>query len=310
VSGTRATVFGLDLRANRDLPFLQGAKARPTGREIDVSLQPDSLEERWSPSSELVSDQRRPDGEIVFQIERSPEIGYRIGGPAYGASVISSDGRCLWGAPGADGLPAWQRLLIAQSLPFAAVLQGLEVLHASAVAIDGGAVAFTGVSGSGKTSLAMELCRRDAEFLTDDVLALELAGEELIGHPGSPVAGLDHAEAERLRAAGVEGGPPLAVDFRERIERVATGAEPRPLQALFVLDRRPDGPAAPRFEPAADARLLIASTFNLVLADSGRLTRLLDVCALAARQLVERVVIGPEVDAVRLGDAVERRIGG
>jgi hypothetical protein len=78
---------------------------------------------------------------------------------------------------------------------------------------------------------------------------------------------------------------------------------------LFFLDRRLEGPTAPRFEPVADAQMLLASTFNLVLADSQRLAGLLDVCALAARGRVERVVAGPEVDASELGVAVEHRIG-
>lgn len=307
MSETRATVFGLDLRADRDLPFLEAAAAKPTGREIEVSI--GSTEGHWPAATELISDQRLPGGEVNFQIERSPDAGYRIWGPAYGSNVLSTDGHRLRGDLGEGGMAAWQRLLVAQALPFAAVLQGLEVLHASAVAIDRGAIAFVGPSGAGKTSLALELCRRGAEFLADDVLALEDLRGELIGHPGSPVVGLDLAEAERLRAAGVDGGTTLSVDARERVERVPAGAEPLPLRALFFLDRRADGPEVPRFEPAADARMLIASTFNLVLADSGRLARLLDVCALAARGQVERIVVGPEVDPTELGAAVERRIG-
>lgn len=310
MSETRATVFGLDLHADRELSFLGDATAAPTGREIEASFPAAGPAERlWPEGAELIADERNPGGEIVFQIERSPEAGYRIWGPVYGASVLSADGRRLWGVPGEVSLAAWQRLLIAQVLPFAAVLQGLEVLHASAVAIDGGVVALTGPSGSGKTSVALELCRRGAGFLTDDVLALERVGEELIGHPGTPVVGVDRAEAERLRAAGVEGGEELSVDARERIERVGGGAEPLPLRALFFLDRRTDGPASPRFEPAADARMLMAATFNLVLSDSRRLAGLLDVCALAARGQIERIVAGPGVDAAELGAAVERRVG-
>jgi hypothetical protein len=308
MSGTRATVFGLDLHADRELMFVQTSRARPTGRPLEVSLDP-ANEPRWPSSAALISDQRLPDGSVNFRIERHPEAGYRIWGPPYGEHVLSADGRRLWGSRREASPAAWQRLLIAQALPFAAVLQGLEVLHASAVSIDGGAVAFAGPSGSGKTSLALELCRRGCELLSDDVLALDPAGA-LVAHPGTPVAAVDRAEAERLRAAGVGGGEALAGDERETVERVALRGEPAPLQAVFLLERRTDGPAEPHFDPAVEAQELLASTFNLVLADPGRLARLLDVCAIAARGTVERVVVGPGVDATELGAAVERRIGG
>jgi hypothetical protein len=307
--GTEATVFGLDVCADRPLPFLETARAAPTGRRLEVSLAADGEEPDW-PGGETISDERHPDGSVSFQIERSAEAGYRIWGPEYGTSVVSSDGRRLRGAPGLGGIETWQRMLVAQALPFASVLHGLEVLHAGAVSIEGGAVAILGPSGAGKTSLALALCRGGADFLADDVLALERVDGELIGHPGAPMAGVANAEAERLRGEGEEGGEELAADSRERVVRTAVRAEPAPLRALFFLDRRPDGPPAPRFEPAADAQLLLASTFNLVLADPERLAGLLDVCALAARGRVERILVGPAVDATELGAAVRRRIGG
>ena len=84
-------------------------------------------------------------------------------------------------------------------LPFAALLQGLEVFHASAVVQGGEAIALLGPSRAGKTSLALELCARGASFLADDVLALETREDALFAHPGSPVAGvaLEHERGRR-----------------------------------------------------------------------------------------------------------------
>ena len=306
----KATVFGLDVRANQVLPFLETAVAKPTGRSLDVSLLEDSVDELdWPRGARLIVDQRDPDSAASFQIEASPERGYRIWGSEYGTNILSGDGRWLRGAPGSGGLQGWQRMLVAQVLPFAAVLQGLEVLHASAVVIDQMAVAITGPSGSGKTSLALALCRRGADFLADDVLALERVGEDLIGHSGAPVAGVDHAEADRLREVGAGEYEELAVNPRERLARMAVCAEPTPLRALFLIDRRPEGPSQPRFEQVADTRMLLAATFNLVLLAPERLERLLDACALIARKPPERVVVGPAVDASELAAAVEARIG-
>lgn len=305
-----ATVFGLDVRADRSLPFLQGAEAAPTGRGLDLSLQEGGVEGLgWPDTAELISDQRRPDGEVNFRIEADAEAGYLIWGPDYGASMLSGDGRRLRGALGGGGMDAWQRLLIAQALPFAAVLRGLEVLHASAVVASGGAVAFLGPSGAGKTSLALAMCRRGARFLADDVLAVELGEEMLVVHPGTAVAGVERSDADGLLGSGqLRQQDVLAVDSRERVVRIPEMAPPAPLRALFFVDRRAGGPARAHFEPAADAQMLLAATFNLVLAAPQRLRTLLDVCALASRGRVERITVGPDVDVDELGAAVEARI--
>lgn len=303
------TVFGLDLWSEGRLSFLATATAEPTGRTLEVSLLGAAEELGWPATAELISDQRQPDGSVNFQIEAAPSRGFRFWGPVYGTSIVSTDGRQVLGAEGSGGVAAWQRLLVAQVLPFAAVLQGLEVLHASAIAVGGKAVALAGPSGSGKTSLALELCRRGAELLTDDVIALERVCEALIVHPGAPVAGVDLAEADRLDRAGVGRTEVLAVNSRERLARVQLSRSPAPLRALFFIDRRPDAPAAVRFEEAADAQALISSTFNLVLTGRQRLERLLDTSALLAACRVERAVCGSEVGVEALGAAIARRIG-
>jgi len=204
---------------------------------------------------------------------------------------------------------AWQRFLIGQVLPFAAALKGLEVLHASAIALDGRADALAGPSGAGKTSLALALCARGARFLADDVLALERVDEVLLGHPGTPLAGVAHergaALADGERLAGV-----VAVDGRECLIAQADVSDAAPLGALLLLERRRDGPEEPVFEALAGGLALLASTFNFVLTDPGRQERLLDLCALAARGRVEKVLVGLGTDADALADAVLARLGG
>jgi hypothetical protein len=305
------TAFGLDVWANRPLPFLEGGEVDPTGRRLDLAVEDEGSDLGWPAKAELISDQRHRDGSVSFQIESSPAAGYRIWGPEYGASVLSGDGRRLRSAPAA-GEQEWQRMLIAQVLPFASVLRGLEVLHASAVVLDGAAVAISGPSGAGKTSLAIALSRLGGTFLADDVLAIERVGDGLVAHPGAPIAGIDREEAERLRLAGAAADAPAALlgaNRREEIVRVEPSAAPAPLGALFFLERRPDGPDEPSFAPAPDAQPLLSATFNLVLASPQRLQRLLEISALAARTRVERVLVGPAVDATELAAVLAARIG-
>jgi hypothetical protein len=303
---TAATAFGLDIASDTPLPFFEGADAEPTGRPLHVTYGEQPPE--WPADAQLISDERHPDGGVIFQIEAA-DPGYRIHGPAYGSSVLAGEGTEVRGAAGEEGFAGWQRLLVAQVLPFAAVLQGLEVLHAGAVVVDGEAVALSGPSGSGKTSLALALQRRGAELLADDVVAVERAGDELLAHPGAPIAGIDLAEAERL---GVQGGGEhagvLAVNARERVARAALVSGPAPLRALFLLDRRLDGPSEPSFAAEGDPRHLLASTFNLLLGSPERLAGLLDICARLAERRVERVSFGPETDPDELAAAVWARL--
>ena len=308
MTGVTSTAFGLDLHSEAPLTFLRGSSAVPTGRGVAITVQGE--EPPWPDSAELICDEHQPDGRVIFQIESHPQAGYKISGPEYGGFLLSSDGQRLICVPGEHPESSWQRLLIAQVLPFAALLRGLEIFHASAVVTSSSAVAFVGPSHVGKSSLALELCLRGASFLADDVLALETSGELLLAHPGTPLVGVDHAEAARRQAAS---GPAkeemVAVNDREQLVRVAGSAKPAPLDALFFLSR-PDGGqhSGTRFEPVADPQMLLTATFNFVLSTPERLRRLLDVCALTAQRRVERVTVGSDVDAAQLAAAVEQRL--
>jgi hypothetical protein len=303
------TVFGLDVCANRPLPFLVGGSRRACGRPLRLSAAAAGRELRWPSDASLICDERGPDGEVVFQIQHS-SLGFRIAGPRYGEAIVAADGSSVRGAPGPGGLREWQRLLVAQVLPFAAVLRGLEVLHASAVVFDGETVAVLGPSGAGKTSVAVALGRRGGVFLADDVLAVSRQDGRLFGHPGPAVAGIHSEEAERLRRGdGLDPERLLGENAREAMVRMTPWPDPAPLRAIFVLERRAEGPSRPYFEPVVSPTVLLSATFNLLLQDPRRLTTLLDVCADASRGLVERVVVGPRTDAVGLADSIADRIG-
>jgi hypothetical protein len=301
------TVFGIDVHADAELRLLGESSARSTGRALHMHV--DAKDGDLRPpdgTGELLCDERKPNGEISFQIELRPDAGYLIWGPAYGFHALAPDGGRLRSSAG-DG-SEWQRLLVAQVLPFATLLHGLEVFHASAVVLEEAAIAVIGPSGSGKTSLALELCRLGAGFLADDVLALEVRDRELLGHPGTPVAGVDRGEARRLQENGAWERVVLEENARELLVRMTTVPAPVPIETLLFLDRRADGPSTPRFEAVLDPKLLLSATFNFVHNGASRLHGLLDVCSLAAERRVERVVVGPAVDVEQLAEAVMQRV--
>ena len=63
-------------------------------------------------------------------------------------------------------------LLVNQVLPYLLVADGVLVLHAACVALDGKAVAFVGPTGMGKSSLAAAFVQRGAPLLADDIVPL------------------------------------------------------------------------------------------------------------------------------------------
>jgi hypothetical protein len=286
----RTTAFGLDVYASPAPGVLAGALAWPTSRwlELRLDLRP-SPADGWPSDARRVGIQHDKHGHERFTVSAHERAGYRLAGDGYGEHVLSRDGLRLRCAPHGAHDHDWQRFLIAQVLPFAAAVRGLEVLHAGAVVIGGRALLLLGASGAGKTTLALALTRLGAGFLADDAVALERSGERLLAHPGTPVAAVGRGQAERLLG-------------------IPTVPAPAPLGAVLCLERSADGPDVPCFEPLGDGAPLLASTFNLMLRDGERMGSLLEVCALAARERVERVTAGPGVDPAALAGAVMERL--
>ena len=61
-------------------------------------------------------------------------------------------------------------------------MRGIESLHATAIVVDGEAVAFLGDSGDGKSTLAASFLSRGYSLLTDDVLVLEFHEDRVLTH--------------------------------------------------------------------------------------------------------------------------------
>jgi hypothetical protein len=286
----RTTAFGLDVYASPAPAVLAGALAWPTSRWLDLRVDPLAARaDGWPSDARQVGIQRDEHGEVRFTVAAHERAGYRLAGDDYGEHVLSRDGLRLRCAPRGAYDEDWQRFLIAQVLPFAATVRGLEVLHAGAVVIGGRALLLLGPSGAGKTTLALALTQLGAGFLADDAVALESAGGRLLAHPGTPVAAVGRGWAERLL-------------------RISTVPVPAPLGAVLCLERSAEGPDVPCFEPLGDGAPLLASTFNLMLRDGERMGSLLEVCALAAKERVERVTAGPAVDPAALAGAVMERM--
>lgn len=116
--------------------------------------------------------------------------------------------------------------------------RGVFPLHASAVAIEGGAIAFAGPSGAGKSTLLATLVRRGATFVSDDICALTTEpGGRLVVWPGAARAKLDQPALEALShdatilpsAGGTRGKLQLPLGAGQ------TALRPLPLRAVYLL---------------------------------------------------------------------------
>ena len=119
-------------------------------------------------------------------------------------------------------------------------LQGVICLHASAVCMAGAAVGLAGQSGAGKSTLTAWLVDHGHPLLADDILPLEIRGEDCLAVPGYPQLKLSRAA---LRKTNTRAKQQVTGSIGDK-EIVAVGQgwgafsrAPVPLQAVYVLDR-------------------------------------------------------------------------
>lgn len=168
---------------------------------------------------------------------------------------------------------------------FRAVLlqQGHLVLHGSAVAVDGRAVAFVGDSGAGKSTTAAGFAARGHPFLSDDVTPVyDRAGGPVVP-PGHPFVKTEPGTVEALRA-GVEDAPTPERDAEEAgprgIDAEVAGsgetdagrrlvsppgdlaATPRPLDRVYVVEAG-DDPHVESIPPGRRLLDLVVHSFAL-----------------------------------------------
>ncbi len=301
----RSSAFGLAITGEVPIAGTAGGSEH-TVAEIDITLVDVEAIDGDFAGGRRIAESAAPDGGPGLALDDDQDGGYRLFARGNGTFGVTRDLiRC---AP-APGVPdwRWQRFFTGQVLPLAALLNGLEPFHASAVDFDGGAVLLVAGSGTGKTSLGLRLVAGGAAFLADDVAALEARGDELMVHPGPAVA---NVARDTHAAVGGALGEVLGETMDGLRVAIPRAGRPVPLRRIYFLRR---GPSVTELaiEPAPEPRLLLGSTFNTFVDTPARLRAHLQVSAVADRCAARfRVDVPVGLDAERTADRLLRHAAG
>jgi hypothetical protein len=239
--------FGVSLLVDQRPPGAWQARAP---REPLVEIQPataQTIEDNWSGMEGVAWEGVIDDAPFV--VERGVDGDHRFvhgdqpkrGGLSAGTRAIHrlcADTSVLQCAPSDPADPSWWRIVLDSVLFTVALLCGYEALHAGAIATPDGAVAITAATGGGKSTLLAALLGRGSALMADDVLVLEPrdTAPPLV-HPAPPVMTVPAAAMPVL--CGADCPETISSVGEERWIAVPVHAEPLPLKALVVLDRRP-----------------------------------------------------------------------
>jgi hypothetical protein len=211
--------YGLGIHSSLELPELTPGASPP-----DVVVRPGRIPR--PPGAATASD-----GPLQASADEA-----RLYWPDVGAFLLRQ-GREVTFDPRPDATSGLIRLyLLGPVLGLLLHQRGLFVLHASAVALDEGVVAFLGHSGHGKSTTAAALHARGGAVVADDAVALDLAA------PGGPAAlpGFPQLKLwpDAVTALGEnpEQLPRIHAGEEKRVRVVrAVTTTPRPLRRLYVL---------------------------------------------------------------------------
>lgn len=250
-SGTAYALYGLQVRSPLPLPELPAGPDGPADVVIEEGAVP-------APAG--------PDGYRITERGTVLEVAGIARFLIAGGERIVIEARA--------GASARNVRLFLLGSAFGALLhqRGLLPLHANAIAIGGGAVAFIGRSGAGKSTLAAWMLARGHAVLADDVCAVDLPAG------GAPLVRPGVARLRLWRDALLQGGrdpaglqPSFDGDMRDKFDLPAPAAAgPLPLRRLYVLGTGDGG--GPPIRPLRGSAALAALVENTYRGSYARLS--------------------------------------
>jgi hypothetical protein len=178
------------------------------------------------------------DGTIWTEFYRSGD-GYLLRFPGLADFEVTADGKNVVAHPAEDtDAITVEHLYVNQLMPLALSRQGQPTFHASAVTVPGGAVAFLGRTGMGKSTLAASFALGDSKFLTDDALLIVETDSGCLVKPSHPSLRLWEDSKEALIDPDAPQAAAVSYSSKARLlagEALTFSDQAQPLLAAYVL---------------------------------------------------------------------------
>ncbi|HET9479871.1 MAG TPA: hypothetical protein VFO72_11030 [Pyrinomonadaceae bacterium] len=310
------SIYGLGVLANRPIPTVPYSPITTADVRVSFGELPDWLD-RLQPhrvEETYVADYTDNAGNPAFVFSKLD------GGKFYRFSyadntefVVDRDGREIWTRWDAPlTLEDTATYLLGPVMGFVLLLRGLMCLHASAIVVDGGAIALVGPAGSGKSTTAAAFSARGFSVLAEDVVTLDDRADRFFVRPAYPCIRLWPASAATLYGSR-SALPPLTpnwdkcyLDLTQQSGQFES--ESQPLAAIYLLGERSDDPEAPFVESVdrADGLIsLIANTYGTKLINKQMRAREFDLLSRVLTHVPLRRVT-PHTDPSRLAELCDR----
>jgi hypothetical protein len=255
----RHLVYGLRILSNVPIPSLPVLSLNNNEKEFDVYVrlkEPSHGVPCSSKSHEIfyTSEHRNAAGDPIVRVgllDKNHFIFFYDGNLRF---TVAADGSEVLGDwPDDYSLEDAATYLVGPILGFVLRLRGVVPLHASAVVVEGRAIALLGGARAGKSTTAAAFAKLGYPVLSEDVLALFEQQDSFWVQPGYPRINLWPASVQALY--GSEDALPVvtpawgkrffALDQRGAIFQ----QEPLPLAAIYLLGLRDSTSPAPVIQP-------------------------------------------------------------
>jgi hypothetical protein len=195
----RYQVYGLLLTSDMALPELTSAAETEPKGSADLRVRLARRADAFPAPSRWLMSWILPTGEPWLSMAKD-EWGYLLRFPGLADFCVDADGQEIV-CHTRPGIPPHtvRHLLLDQVLPLVLTVRGRKALHATAVVTPAGVCAFTGPTGTGKSTLAASLLLAGFPVLSDDCLVLEEDNGQVLATPAYPGLRLREDALEALR---------------------------------------------------------------------------------------------------------------
>ena len=305
-SYNRYRVCGLQLRSSTAFPEL--AEDECAGHDVPADIEFEICRDLAPEAGAPIVMRREEEDGAPWLTCTSTERGYQLRFSGLADFLVDRAGHRVAGAAHPGTPPETMRhLFLDQVIPRMLNLRGVEALHASAIHFEGGAYAFIGGSGQGKSTLAAAFHRAGVPVLCDDCLLVAGDSGQVRVAPAYPGFRLWDDSREALFGDSHPTLPVSHSSSKRRILAPAPDCAPPDrrflLRGVYALHRDEEG--SPLQAPAIEA-LSLREAFMALTGCAFRLDLKDQAAILRQMHLMEQVAREVPVSRLRLPDDLGR----